>query len=122
MAVNQDPKLEEVRLSPSTVCRVVGKRRAVKAYALTFDSKTKDAREAKHVDLGTKVISWFRQPLSYIGHATKVHPFAGKCGVREQLSKHQGRTLFDHCTSNLTFFKLKNAIGLYFFRGTLKHI
>lgn len=91
--VNQDPKLKRADIekklwfTPSTTSTVVGKRKAVEGNALIFDSKTKEAREAKHMDLGVEMFSWFKQQHSSIGHATKVLLFK-ESAVQEQLLKH----------------------------------
>lgn len=83
---------------------MVTKTKVVDANALNFDSKTREAREAKHMDLGVEVFSWFKQQPGHVRHATKVLPFAKKCGVREQLSKHSRRIVLGKYIYELTFF------------------
>lgn len=72
-----------------TVNTVVGKKKAVEANAPIFYSKKKEPRGAKHAKLDEAMFSWLKQHLSCIGQATKVLRFAGKRGMREQLSKHR---------------------------------
>lgn len=58
MAVNRDLKRSyELGLPLPTVHTVTGKKRALEGNAPIFDSKTKEAREAKHGDLGAEVYS-----------------------------------------------------------------
>lgn len=108
-AMNRDPKQKRVyiamylRFSPSTLSTVVGEGKAVEANAFILDSKPKEARRAKHVGLNMKVYSWFKQHCSYVGHATKVLPFVGKCHVREQFFEHQKGTHFGQCGLDFTF-------------------
>lgn len=111
MALNRDLKrkragmAKEWGLSPPIVCTVFGKRRAVEADTLIFNSKTRESQKVKHVNV--EVFSWLKQQHSCVGHATKVVPFTGKCTVREQLSNHQKRTLFGLCMLDLTFLSCK---------------
>lgn len=86
-----------------TVSAVVGKRKAIKLNALIFQCKTKEVQGAEHVALDFVVFLWFKPLRSCIAPTTKVLPFAGKCCVKEQLSKHWKGTL-GQCRLVLAFF------------------
>lgn len=89
-AVHQTPRGKRVDfakglgLSPSTVNTAVGKKKAVEANTLIFDSKTKEVRGAKHADLGAEVFLGFEQPRSCMGDAVNVFLFEEKCDTLEQ--------------------------------------